>query len=200
LTSLWEKHYYESESMDQPAPPPVPTPPITTVTTDQPKKGWFGNKKVILTILGILFLIGGVGVGVFLVQQQQEIRERAQVVESPSPSPTVTPTPSPSPTATPTSGGQCTEVKAYDTTWNLLTSTDLGKLEAGDTVRFTVLGTATQGTFDAARFTINGSLKPQVTTKKPNTNDFYYEYTLPAGVTSFEIKAELHHAGLDLWL
>lgn len=211
---------------DNPVPPPVPAPPISTTTadpttissvTEKPKKGWSKGKKTILTILGVLFLIGGVGVGVVLVRQQQDIRERAQQVQCQNnaecaaneicvdnqcvaTAASATPTPTPSPSPTPTVGGQCLEIKAFDISWNLLTSSELAKLKAGDTVRFTASGTATQGEFDAARFTINGNLKPQVTTKRPNTNEFYYEYTIPDGVTDFEIKAELHHAGLDLWL
>lgn len=35
------------------------------------------SKKVIATIFGVLFLIGGVAAGVFLVQRQQDYRERA---------------------------------------------------------------------------------------------------------------------------
>lgn len=211
---------------DNPAPPPIPTPPVISentnpamadVTTEKSKKGWSKGRKTILTILGVLFLIGGVGVGVVLVRQQQDIRERAQQVQCQNNAEcaineicvsnqcvateaSASPTPTPSPSPTPTAGGQCTAVKAYDTTWNLLTSSDLAKLKAGDTIRLTVTGTATQGEFDAARFTINGSPKPQVTTKRQNTNDFYYEYTIPDGVTDFEIKGELHHAELDLWL
>jgi len=34
-------------------------------------------KKILVTILGLLLLIGGVAAGVFLIQQQQEIREKA---------------------------------------------------------------------------------------------------------------------------
>jgi hypothetical protein len=47
-----------------------------------------------------------------------------------------------------------------------------------------------------ARFTINGGA-PQITrNKKPGTDEFYIEYAIPAGVTRFSVKAELHHIEL----
>lgn len=39
------------------------------------------GKKVVPTILAVLFLVGGLGVGIFLVQQQQDIREKASELE-----------------------------------------------------------------------------------------------------------------------
>jgi hypothetical protein len=101
-------------------------------------------------------------------------------------------------TPSPTGGlaAQCLNVEAYDTAWIKLTSADLQNLKAGDTVRFTVGGTATSGSFDKARFTINGTLRPEVTQKQPGTNNFYDEYTIPDGVTSFTVQAELHHSSL----
>ncbi len=121
-----------------------------------------------------------------------------------------------SPTTAPSTGGgggttpttattapataQCQAIKAYDTSWNLLTTTQLSQLKAGDKVRFTVTGTTTSGVFDKARFTINGTLRPEVTTTKPNaTQEFYDEYTIPAGTTSFTVTAEIHHAALNTW-
>lgn len=254
-----------------------------------PKK--YGGGKVIATIFGILFLIGGVAAGVFLVQRQQEIAERASsgkecqqspnciLLESPGnsgsftsprtivgvlitaqdarayppgstndgcykvdingvslswervgsgpdckdisniqvklvsgePSPTVpiSPTteptkppegtPSPQPTSPPEITAKCESVKAYDTGWNLLSSDDLTKLKAGSKVRFAVKGTASAGTFDKARFTINGTLRAELTTKKPGSDEFYDEYTIPQGTTTFTVKGEVHHSTLD-WL
>ncbi|OGM33567.1 hypothetical protein A2962_00725 [Candidatus Woesebacteria bacterium RIFCSPLOWO2_01_FULL_39_61] len=254
-----------------------------------PKK--YGGGKVIATIFGILFLIGGVASGVYLVQRQQQIAERASsgrecqqspnciLLESPgnsgsftSPrtitevlitakdakayppgstndgcykvdingvslswekvgsgpdckdisniqvklvsgeptptipiSPTSQPTkppggtPSPQPTTPPQITAKCENVKAYDLEWNLLSSEDLTKLKAGNKVRFAVSGTASAGTFDKARFTINGTLRGEVTTKKPGSDEFYDEYTVPQGVTNFTVKGEVHHSELG-WM
>ncbi len=113
-----------------------------------------------------------------------------------------TPT-APTTSTTPTTSqetAQCQAIKAYDTNWNLLTNAQLAQLKAGDKVRFTVTGTTTSGTFDKARFTVNGTLGPETTTTKPSANqEFYYEYTIPAGTTSFTVTSEIHHAQLNTW-
>jgi hypothetical protein len=112
-------------------------------------------------------------------------------------SPTPVPTPSPSPAPTP--APQCTNVKAYDANWNLLTNIQLVQLTPGATVNFTVTGT-TGGTFDAARFTINGALEPNTTLLKPGTtNEFYMQYTIPVGVPSFVVTAQLHDTASNSW-
>ncbi len=87
----------------------------------------------------------------------------------------------------------CGEVKAYDTNWKLLSSDDLKKLKSGAIVRFAVSGTASSGTFDKARFTINGTQRPEVSTKKPGSDEFYDEYTIPTGTTTFTVTAQVHH-------
>ena len=89
----------------------------------------------------------------------------------------------------------CTAVKAYDTNWNLLTGVQLSNLSAGSVVRFTISGTPADQ-IDKARFTINGVLKPETTNKKPGTNEYYFEYTIPAGVSSFTVTAQIHHLTL----
>lgn len=111
-----------------------------------------------------------------------------------SPTPT-TPNNSPTPT-TPNTTAACGDVKAYDTNWKLLTSDDLKSLKTGAIVRFAVAGTTNSGSFDKARFTINGTQRPEVTTKKPSTDEFYDEYTIPAGTTSFTVSAQVHHVVL----
>lgn len=114
----------------------------------------------------------------------------------------ITPTTSPSPTLTPPPGqttASCGQVKAYNTNWLELTSEQLSNLDPGDKVRFSVSGTTNQGSFDMARFTINGSQKDPVSTKKPQTEEFYYEYSIPSGVTDFDIDAEIHHTDLG-WI
>ncbi len=289
-----------------PPPPPIieeqkegeaNIPPI--VTTGEKPKGKVG-KKVIATILGILFLVGGVSAGVILVQQQQDIREQAAVISNgngggggtptatpiPTSTPIATPTPwtpspqciaddeclgpgedccsspssgyfwascpvtesicrseggtacimddyclegardvccnlqnyddstcetpikkrcgageataTPVPTATPTPrpgveiSALCLNIKAFDTSWNEIT--DFSSLRAGDVVRFTISGTTNSGNIDKAKFRINSpTWRTTVVNKKPGTNDFYDEYTIPEGVTSFTVNAQLHH-------
>lgn len=117
----------------------------------------------------------------------------------PCTSSTPTPNPSATPTPTPAISCQCNQIKAYDTSWNLLTSTQLSALKAGDKVRFAVSGTASSGTIDKSRFTINGGTPRESAAKKANSQEFYYEYTIPTGVTSFSVEAEVHHVGLNQW-
>lgn len=88
----------------------------------------------------------------------------------------------------------CLNVKAYDTSWNVLTLDELNKLKTGDKVRFTVAGTATSGTFSKAKFTINTAVQPETTTKKPSTEEFYIEYTIPINVEDFSINAQIYHS------
>lgn len=104
------------------------------------------------------------------------------------------------PQATPAPIAQCSAIKAYDTNWNLLTISQLSTLKVGDKVRFTVMGTTTSGNFDKARFTINGTQTPEVTGQKPGgAGEFYYEYTVPSGVTSFTVTAQIHQQQLNTW-
>lgn len=94
----------------------------------------------------------------------------------------------------------CSSVKAYDTNWNLLTSSQLSSLSAGSIIRFSVMGTTSGSSFDKARFTVNGTQGPEVTTQKPNSpGEFYYEYTIPSGVTSFTVTAQIHLQSNDTW-
>ena len=86
----------------------------------------------------------------------------------------------------------CLNIKAFDDEWNAITN--LSSLVVGDVVRFTVAGTATSGSIDKARFTINESLGAEITAKRPGTDEFFVEYTIPEEVSSFTINAELHHA------
>jgi hypothetical protein len=87
-------------------------------------------------------------------------------------------------------------IKVFDTNWIELTPTQLSSFSAGQTLRFTVAGTASTGSFDQARFVINGVTRTAVTQKRPGTNEFYDEYVLPPGTTTFSINAQLHHSTL----
>ena len=112
---------------------------------------------------------------------------------------TTTPSPStPTPTPTPiVAAPYCGAVVAYDSDWNTLSSTDLSSLTAGAAVNFCVTGSATSGTFDMARFIINGVQKADTTTKKPgSTTAFCQSYTIPESTTTFTISAQIHHSTL----
>lgn len=85
----------------------------------------------------------------------------------------------------------CLNIKTFDAEWNAIT--DLSSLVAGDVVRFTVAGSASSGIIDKAKFTINGTLGAEITEKRPGTNEFFTEYTIPEGLSSFTINAEIHH-------
>jgi hypothetical protein len=110
-----------------------------------------------------------------------------------------TPTTPPSNPVTPsnppsTVTASCLNIKAYDENWATLSVDGLKSLKTGDKVRFTVAGTATSGTFSKALFTINTVIQPETTSKKPGTEEFYTEYTIPSGTTSFTINAQIYHS------
>jgi hypothetical protein len=102
------------------------------------------------------------------------------------------------------STAQCVSIKTYDTDWNLLIPAQLSALSAGDVVRFAVSGSTNTGTIDKAQFTVSeivgevteNNLSGEITTKRPGTNEFYYEYTIPANVYSFKVSAKIHHSTL----
>lgn len=125
--------------------------------------------------------------------------------KTPSPTPTKSPTPSPTPTNPPDLIARCVEVKAYDTNWVAINPDRLGQLKSGDKVRFTVRGSASEGTITQARFTINGTLRSPVTGVRPGTEaEFFDEYTIPAipaGQTtlSISVKGEVYHPSFNTW-
>jgi hypothetical protein len=121
---------------------------------------------------------------------------QTEVTSTPTTGQVVTSTPVPEVTNTPGVSAECSDVKVYDTTWNPLSSNELADLETGDIVRFTVSGTSSSGNFDKARFTINGVLQSEVAAIKPGSNEYYDEYTIPAGVTAFTVTAQIHHTEL----
>jgi hypothetical protein len=93
---------------------------------------------------------------------------------------------------------QCTGIQAFSTTWQALTPTQLSALLPGQRVRFTV-SSMPDGSVDMAKFIINGVEQEEVSTKRPGTNDFYDEYVIPTGTTSFKIEAMVHHTESDTW-
>lgn len=92
----------------------------------------------------------------------------------------------------------CQNVKAYSQTWALLSAAQLSTQSVGSKVNFCVAGITTQGAFDRARFTINGTLQAETTATRPgSTNEFCQLYTIPAATTSFSISAQIHHPTLN---
>ncbi len=112
--------------------------------------------------------------------------------------PTVTLIPNPTLTPTPTAVLQfiasCNGLFTYDTNWNLLTSEDLSEHIVGDIIRFATSATVNQGYVTKAKFVINNTQEYETTLKKPGTDLFYYDYTIPEGVTDFSVKAFLYHS------
>jgi len=102
----------------------------------------------------------------------------------------------PRPTGTPNPTASCQNVKAYSSTWVLLSANDLSRLARGAAINFCVTGTTTAGSFDKARFTINGVGPTETTTRRPGNNDYCTAYTIPATGTTFNITADIHHVSL----
>ena len=104
---------------------------------------------------------------------------------------TNTPPPTPAPTAF------CQNVKAYSgANFVLLTPESISMIQEGDPLHFCVTGSATGGSFDKAKFTINEVVQPETTLIRPGSTDFCQSYTVPAGVTTFNVTAQIHHITL----
>lgn len=91
---------------------------------------------------------------------------------------------------------QCQNIKAYSPTWTLLTNTQLSALTVGSQVNFCATGSASEGNFDRAKFTINGTAQAETTTVRPGSTDFCQLYTIPAATTAFNVSAQIHHVTL----
>lgn len=91
---------------------------------------------------------------------------------------------------------QCSTVLAYNSSYSPLTSSQLSALTAGTTINFCVGGSASSGSFDKAKFTINGTAQAETTTVRPGSTDFCQSYQIPSGVTSFSVSAQIHHVTL----
>ena len=120
--------------------------------------------------------------------------------------------PPPSPTPTPAPAATCNWIKAYNLSWQELTSSQLSSLKPGDHVYFAVMGELSgSGQLDKARFRVNGTANSswctgsgvslvsgwcETTNKRAGTQHFYVEYIIPSGVTNFEVQAEVHHTTL----
>jgi len=71
----------EQKPNENPSTPPSESPPPESIITAPHTPQKYGGKKVIATIFGILFLIGGITAGVLLVQRQQRLAEQAKEVK-----------------------------------------------------------------------------------------------------------------------
>jgi len=100
----------------------------------------------------------------------------------------------PPPPSSPTA--QCQNIKAYSSTWVLLTPAQLSALTPATSVNFCIAGVASEGTFDKGKFTINSIAQAETTTKRPGSEDYCQTYTIPTGVTTFNVTAQIHHATL----
>lgn len=121
---------------------------------------------------------------------------QGEITPTETPKNTPTPTQPPCVTQPPSITAECSNVKAYDTNWNQLSQTQLGQLEAGTTIKFTVSGTASSGSFDKARFSVNSAGLGETALKKPGSDEFYIDYTLPTNTTSFNVSAQIHHSSI----
>lgn len=97
---------------------------------------------------------------------------------------------------------QCQNVKAYSSNWTLLTNAQLSQLKAGSSVNFCVAGTSSNGSaFDKAQFTISSpgdeDIVTTITTSvRPSSTDYCENYIIPAGATTFNVTAQIHHPTL----
>ncbi len=112
-------------------------------------------------------------------------------VQSTNPPSSITPTP----TATPTAP-YCAVINTYSEDWTLLSTTDRASLTAGTAINFCVAGAAPSGTFDMARFTINGNLQPDTTALRPESTDICQSFTIPENTETFTVSAQIHHSTL----
>lgn len=116
---------------------------------------------------------------------------------TPTAPPTIAPTPTPTPIVIPPAPA-CYAIKAYDSNWNQLTTTQLSALAPNTGIYFTVVGAS--GNFDSARFTINGiQLAPTTLTKPGTTDEFYTLYTTQGGVTNVGVLGQLHDTVTNQW-
>jgi hypothetical protein len=127
----------------------------------------------------------------------------ATPTRTPTATPTRTPTPTPTCTSSPRCGATatpaapyCAAIKTYSSEWQFLSTNDLPKLRANDSVFFCVSGTAASGTFDMAAFIINGLKLPNTTLTRPGTTDFCQKYTIPNNIVTFAVSAQIHHSTL----
>lgn len=120
------------------------------------------------------------------------------IISPPTPTPVPTPTITPGPTPTPVPGAtaNCSNIKVYSSSWALIAPADLSNLVSGTVVNFCAAATSSSGTIDKAKFTINGVVQAETTTIRPGSTDFCQSYTIPDGISTFNVSAQVHHSTL----
>lgn len=146
----------------------------------------------VTSICGQVDLVNASGVycesdGTFTDAQINCPQPKCAITSNPTNPPIITPTSSPV-------APYCAAIHVYDAEWNVISTADLSKLVAGATINFCVSGAAPSGTFDMARFTINGVQQTDTTTRWPGSTDFCQSYTLPEGTSTFTVSAQIHHS------
>ena len=88
----------------------------------------------------------------------------------------------------------CAAVTTYSSDWTLISSSERSSLTAGTNIYFCVSGYTPSGSFDSARFTINGVLQADTTTQRSGSTDFCQAYTIPSETTTISVSAQVHHS------
>lgn len=94
---------------------------------------------------------------------------------------------------------QCVSTRIYSPNWTQITNQEYSDIPAKSSVYFCVAGSSTGGSFDMARFTINGVLFANTTTMRPSSSDYCQLFTIPAGTYTTTVQGEVHHNTLG-WL
>jgi hypothetical protein len=108
------------------------------------------------------------------------------------------------PPSVPPGTAECSDVKAYDSTFSStvpLTPAQLSALKPNDVVNFCVKGNTGTGSFDKAEFKIGAAAVVVSTTIRPgSTNEYCQSYTIKSTDTTVSVKARIHHQQLDQWV
>lgn len=75
-----------------------------------------------------------------------------------------------------------------------LSSNDIASYKSGDQIYLCASGLGTGGEFTKAVFTVNGTVRPEVTFKKPGTGFLCDLYTIPANTYSYTISAQVYNS------
>lgn len=116
------------------------------------------------------------------------------------------PAPTINPTATPTIeenqdlSTECSPVKAYSQDWEPLSDNQLQNLEINSQIFFAILCSDEADSLTKAKFSINGELSPDVTTKNDDS-ELYLSYTVTEANLGSEmtIYAWVYNQALDKW-
>lgn len=132
--------------------------------------------RLIFSGFGVFVLLGGLAAGTVLVQNQQLFNKKA---------------------ASGPPSTHCDSMNVYSESWVKLTDLQLTTLQPGSDIYFCAVGVVVGGSvFDAARFSVNGSAwGPDTKLTRPGSTNLYEfcePYTVPAGITTFDIKAQMH--------